>query len=61
MSLNNILYTVQYLHVLQNQSLLWEWIRAGLSFPEALGNLSIGGPSQLKLKTKKKVITTLNS
>ena len=33
-------------------------IRAGLSIPEAPGKLSIGGPSQLKLK---KVITTSNS
>ena len=28
-------------------------LRAGLSIPEALGKLSIGGPSQLMSKTKK--------
>ena len=32
-------------------------VRAGLSIPEALGKLSIGGPPP---NTKKRVITTLN-
>jgi len=36
-------------------------IRAGLSIPEALGKLSIGGPLPTYVEDKKKVITTSNS
>jgi len=39
-----------------NSTFTSDLIRASLSIPdhEALGKLSIGGPSQLKLKTKKR-------